>query len=104
MWNKLKALFEFSARTGLFLPMAFDNDKEGASVTLFFSHVSFCLTLISIIYLFFKPDVLSPAISSMMLFAFCILVYRLRRLDDVEIDLDDRSIKLKGHDDQEKEK
>ena len=104
MWNKLKALFEFSASHGLNLPSAYDKDKDGPSITLFFSHISFCLTLCTIIYLFFKPDVITPVASATTLFVICIILYRMRKIDSFKVDLDDRELEFTGHDDQEKGK
>jgi hypothetical protein len=104
MWKKIKSLFEFSAKTGLFLPMAYDGLDETPSATLFYTYFSFVMCILSIGFLFFKPDVINPAIFSTLLFVICLTIYRLRRLDNVEIDLDDKSVKLSGHDDQKESK
>lgn len=103
MLDKIKQLFEFSARNGMFLPMAFDGANERPSATLFFTYFTYLLTVASIIYTFFDNNAFTPVVSSIILFVICLTIYRIRRLDSVELDLDDRSIKIKGNDAKESE-
>lgn len=98
MWNKLKALLEFSSKNGTYLPMAYDGATGKPSVTLFFSYVSFLINIVAIVYLFCKPDNVSPAIASLMLFVICVVLYRIRNLDKVKFDLQNKSIELDGED------
>lgn len=98
MLDKIKTFLNFASEEGLKFPYAYDKISNGPSVTLFFCYISFILTLISIIFLFFKPDVLSPTLCSMMLFVICLVIYRMRHLDKFKLDLDDRSLELKSSD------
>lgn len=74
------------------LPLAVDSTGS-PSATLLFAYVSFILAIAVTIYLFQK-DAIAGGLSALMLFFGCLLMYRLRRLDNFSIDLDDREIKV----------
>lgn len=96
MLEKIKQFLEFSAKNGLYLPLAYDGDREVPSVTLLFAYTSFVMCLLSIGYTFINNGAITPVVSSIMLFIISITMYRIRRLDSVEVDLDDKSIKIKS--------
>lgn len=104
MLDKIKKFFVFASEEGLKLPMAFDGVNERPSATLFFTYFTYLLTVASIIYTFFDNNAFTPVVSSIILFVICLTIYRIRRLDSVELDLDDRSIKIKGNEAKESEK
>jgi hypothetical protein len=97
--KKILDLFKFMSTHGARLPMAYDYSVEGPSATLLFTYIAFICTIISFIYLFFKPDVISPAIYSIILFVICLVLYR---LSEFSVDLDDKSISLKGSEDEDR--
>jgi hypothetical protein len=98
MLEKLKTILEFASKSGLYLPAAYDNDKPGPSTTLFFAHLTFCLTFAVCIVLIFKQEVLTAAITSMIFWVISTVFYLIRRLKTFKADLDDRSISLEGSD------
>lgn len=91
------------AINGAWLPMAYDGTRNKPSATLFFVYISFVMSMVSITYTFFKNEAYTPAGFSILLFVLCSVLYRIRRIDSLEVDLDDKSIKLKGGDAQQKE-
>jgi hypothetical protein len=101
MWNKIKSFFNFASEHGLKMPMVYDYSVQGPSATLLFTYIAFICTIVSFIYLFFKPEVISPAIYSIILFVICLVLYRLKRLSEFSVDLDDKSISIKGSEDED---
>jgi len=97
----LKSLSEFInslSKNGVHFIYAVDPETQKPSVTLFFAYVTYLVCLFSIAFLFFKPDVLSPAIVSITVWVISFVLYRMRRLDKLKVDLDDRSIELDAQD------
>ena len=72
-------------------PYAWDKNKKQSSSTLFFTYVSFIISIVTIIIVSFS-DVLMGSILALTLFFGSLLFYRLRRLDTFSIDLDDKII------------
>lgn len=93
MFETIKKLFEFSAKTGLMLPGAYDFDKSGPSVSLLFAHISFYIAVISIGLLLYK-DIVLGTIAAMTLAGLYFVFYMLRKLTHAKVDLDDRSFDL----------
>ena len=102
--SKIKDLFKASSESGLHLPFVYDPTEKGPSITLLFPYVTFAVAIIGNIALFFKPDLLNAAIFSVMFWVIAMVFYRLRKLDKLKIDLDDKSIELEGSDDKEETK
>lgn len=92
----IKQLFEFSCKEGLYFPFAHDPVTKQSSVTLLFTYVSFILSLASVIALQFFPQVQTGSLFSIGLFIVCLVFYRLRRLDDVSVNLKSGQIDIKG--------
>lgn len=105
MLNKIKKFFEFSSKNGWFLPSAYDATREEPSATLLAFHVGLILSIGSLIAYHFLPDKLvGPVSATLMFFGMTFVMYRLRNLDKVKLDLDDRSIELEDkHEKNEKE-
>lgn len=101
MLEKLKSLFEFSAKSGLNLPTAFDADKQGPSVSLLFANISFYLAICTIIYLTTK-DTFAGTMAAMAFAALYFIFYMLRKLNKAKLDLDDRSVELENTEGEEK--
>jgi hypothetical protein len=104
MIKKIKELYEFSAKTGFFLPAAYDFDKPGPSVSLLFAHISFYVAIGSIIYLIYK-DVNLGTVAAISFAVVYFIFYMLRKLTKAKVDLDDKSFELEnGSDDSSTEK
>jgi predicted membrane channel-forming protein YqfA (hemolysin III family) len=92
----IKTIFESAAKNGIYMPSAYDSDKRGPSVTLFFSHVTFVLAVFLTILLAFRPDVFTATVTCIMFWVMATVFYLIRRLKTFKADLDDRSIELQG--------
>jgi hypothetical protein len=83
---------------GLKVPYLIDPVTKEPSVTLLFTYISFLVCLLSIIVLHFIPAVQSASITSISLFVICLIFYRLRKLDDVSINLKSGEVEIKSDD------
>lgn len=93
MWNKIKKFFEFSAKTGLYFPGAFDALSGKPSVSLLMTHLSAYIAMVSIIYLIYK-DATTGTIAAVIYSTLMITFYLMRKLTHAKFDLDDKSIEL----------
>jgi hypothetical protein len=82
------------------LPLLIDSNGK-PSITALFAYISFIQAVCLIIYLA-RDSALSGVIAGLVLFFVCLFIYRLRRLDSFEIDVDDKSIKVNGKKDEVK--
>ncbi len=93
---------------GLFLPFAHDPTTGEPSVTLMFYYISFVVDVTAIgitsIIMILKGDYLTATIMPTMLLVTGFVFYRLRHLDKVKFDLDDKQIELSSGDDEEPKK
>jgi hypothetical protein len=97
MFNKIKRFFEYAAAHGLNLPAAYDKDKDGPSMSLFFAYLAFFCTLILIVTLSIQNIELG-VLASIIYSTLQTVFYLLRRLSKAKIDLDDKAIELEGSD------
>lgn len=88
---------------GLKVPFLVDPATKEPSVTLLFTYISYLLSIVSIIVLHFIPSVQSASITSISLFVICLIFYRLRKLDDVSINLKSGEIKIDSEDKSERQ-
>lgn len=95
MWDKIKKLFEFSSKNGLYFPGAYDNNTNKSSVSLLFANISFYIACGSVLTLLYKDTTLGT-IAAMMLAALYFVFYMLRKLNKAKIDIDDRSLDLEN--------
>lgn len=103
--DKITELLKSSSKTGIYLPAAYDAEKDGPSVTLLFSHITFTLALFLTALLAFRPGVLTATITCIMFWIMATVFYLIRRLKTFKADLDDKSVELTGDtesDDKEK--
>lgn len=77
---------------------AYDSEKKSASSTLFYCYISFYLVLASLIALHFKAELLTASSVTIGFFSVCMIFYRLRKIDKLKVDLDDRSIDIENND------
>ena len=90
--NKLKSWSE----EGIKFFYAYDGSSNQKSTTLFFVYITFWLAVVGSIVVYYKPELLSASINSTVFWVVSFVMYRLRRLDKVKLDLDDKSIELSG--------
>lgn len=79
------------------LPLVINSDGK-PSATLFFAYTSFVQSVIIVSYLTSK-EALYGATASLVLFFVCLFIYRLNKLDKIEIDLENKTLSLDGVDD-----
>lgn len=103
MWQSIKKSFEFSAKTGLMLPAAFDAGRGVASVTLLFAHVANAVAIGSIIYLV-TQDAKSGTISAIVYSVITMVLYLMRRISSFKVDADDGEISLESDPEEKDEK
>ena len=102
MLKKIKDLFEFSSKNGLYLPHAFDAEKKGPSITLLFANTAHYVAIGVILFLAYK-DVLSGAYAAIGYSAITMVLYMMRRITSFKADLDDRSIELDSQEEKKDE-
>ena len=97
MLARIKKFFEFASKEGLYLPMAYDGSRNKPSVTLLAFYIGLILSTLSIVAFHFMPEtLLQPTIATLMFLAMGFVFYRMRNLDKIKFDLDDKSIELDG--------
>lgn len=104
MLNKLKEFFNKANLHGLSLPMAHDSVTGKPSVTLLGFYLGLLLSVCSIIaYHFFSDKLIGPSSMTLLFFGMTFVFYKLRQLDKIKLDLDDKSIELEDtHEKEEK--
>jgi len=85
------------------LPFAVDRKTGEPSVTLLFAYVAFIIACTVITYLSYK-DITAGSIGALTLFFGSLVFYRLRRLDRVKFNLDEKSFELESSEDKKDEK
>ncbi len=93
MINRIKEILEFGSTNGYHTAAAYDADKKGPSTTLMFANTAHYLTIIIIAALAFK-DLENAATAAILYSIITMILYMMRRLTKVELDVDDRSVKL----------
>lgn len=84
-------------------PFAKDKTTGKSSATLFFAYVGFLIAGMSVMYLL-NVDAIAGTIASLVLFFGCLILYRLKQLDKVKIDLQNKSVELEDVQDTEEKK
>jgi len=103
MFNYIKDKIKSWAENGIKFAYAFDPSTNQSSVTLFFVYITFWLAVAGSISVYYKSEFLTASINSTIFWVVAFIFYRLRKLDSVKLDLDDKSIELSGDsDDQQK--
>lgn len=100
--GKLKELLKEWCDIGIHLPYAHDAASDKPSITLLFAYLSGVMVIVSLIILHIKPTLVIPTAMTMLFWALAVVFYRLRKLDKVKFDLDDKSIELEGSEKEEK--
>ncbi len=103
----LNAIARWNKR-GIYLPFVHDPQRNEPSVTLMFFYLTFILSMIfvsaSSIILLIKNEPINATLMPTLLMLLGFVFYRLRNLDKIKIDLDDKEIELSSTDDEKEEK
>lgn len=96
------------AKQGMYWPFVFDPQRKEPSVTLMFYYIAFVVANLSIcassLMLLLQGDYINATIMPTLQLILGFIFYRLRNLDRVKIDLDDKQIELSDNSADEKEK
>jgi len=99
-WDKIKTTWSRWSTKGMSWPFVHDPVKSKPSVTLLFFYITFCITACTIIgsstMLIIKGQYLQATIMPMLSWFSAFVFYRLRRLDSVKINLNEKSVELEG--------
>lgn len=87
---------------GIYFPFAYDPEQKKASVTLLQVYISAFLTAASLIALHFKPTLWPATAGCMLWWALSFVFYRMRKLDKVKFNLEEKSLELDADTDAEK--
>jgi hypothetical protein len=88
---------------GMNIPMGNDGTDK-PSVTLFFAYISFIAVMLSLVYLHFNPNNMTPTLIATLVWSIALLIYRMRKIDSLKFDLDDKSFEIESEDEQESKK
>lgn len=95
--QSLKDFFKNGAERGVNLPLAYDASNNKPSITLLIFYVAMLMTVGSLTAFHFAPEkLLQPALLTLLFLGLSFVFYRMRNLDKVKFDLDDKSIELEG--------
>ena len=99
--DKIKEALKSGAERGMNLPLAYDHFTKAPSITLLIFYVAMVMTVASLTAFHFLPDkLLQPSLLTLLFLGLSFVFYRMRNLDKVKFDLDDKSIELEGDDDE----
>jgi tellurite resistance protein TehA-like permease len=100
MLNKLSYLWKRWCEKGIHLPYAYDPETKAPSITLIFYWISSALSLCSLIAFQFQKVTLQATGMCLMFVVSAYVMYRLRKLDKVKIDVKNESVDLEDDDQQ----
>lgn len=94
----VKELLKRWSESGIRLPFAYDPESDKPSVTLMFFWITSFLSVVSLVLLHLKLIEYKATLMSLGFVLTAFIMYRLRKLDKVKIDLDNQSIELENND------
>lgn len=101
MLSNLQEFWKKLCTEGLHLPFAHDPESDKPSVTLGFYWIVAFLSIASLVLFHLKLVTIAATGMSLLFVLVGFIMYRLRKLDKVKIDIDDQSIELDGKDENE---
>jgi|SRR5690606_30295877 len=96
--NKIKCW----SNNGIKFWYAYDSVTEQKSITLFFTYITFWLSVAGSVLVYFNTELIIASINSMVFWLISFVMYRIRRIDTFKFDLDDTSFEISGNQDAEK--
>ncbi len=95
MLEKIKQFLEFSSKTGVYLPMAYDARNKKPSITLLAFYLALILSVGSLIAYHFLPDkLIGPVSMTLMFFGMTFIFYKMRQIDKLKLDLANKTVEL----------
>lgn len=94
MIQGLKDILKRWSEEGIKLPFAYDAESGKPSITLLFYWITWSLAVISLIVLHFGKVAISATAMSLGFVLTAFIMYRLRKLDKVKIDVKNQSVEL----------
>ena len=101
--NEKPSLLERLSKVGLYLPTAYDARSNSPSITLLIFYVAATISSLSLVSLHFFPKLLTATTMSFLFLGMGFVFYRMRKLDKVKFDLDDKSIEIDAGEEDEKD-
>lgn len=80
------------------IPYMLDPVTNKPSITIIFPYFTFVLAFISTVMFHFRPELATPCYTSIVFWFVATILYLLRKLTKVKLDLDDKSIELDSGD------
>jgi hypothetical protein len=104
MLQKLRDLYRAACELGFRVPFAYDSKAKEPSFTLLVAYTATLLTIVSLIALHLKLDLVIATITTMTYWVVAMIFYLIRNLNKAKVDLDDHSIDLEGSKEDEEKK
>lgn len=96
MFKKIIEIWISCSKNGIKMPFFWDPESNKPSVTLMFFWITTFLSIISLILLHLSLVEYKATMMTLVFVLLAFIMYRLRKLDKVKIDLDDQSIELEN--------
>jgi hypothetical protein len=94
MLTKIKNYFLRCNKTGFYVPYFHDPVSDSPSITITFAYVAFVLACVSVVRLHFDSTNLSAAWTSIGFWASATVLYMIRKINKLNIDVDDRKLSI----------
>ncbi len=104
MIQKLKDLWVQASTSGLLIPFVKDPVNQQPSVTLLMVLTSFLMTVVSLVALHLKADLLIATGTTMLFWIIGMVFYLIRNIQRAKFDLDDKSFDIEGDKEDEEKK
>jgi hypothetical protein len=95
---KIAQWIDEACEKGLKFPFAHDPVNKKPSVTLLTYYIALYITVASVLWLHYKPQSVIPTSFAMLFWVLSYVFYRIRKLDNAKISLEDKSIELNSKD------
>lgn len=94
MLKKLNEKWEMWSNEGIKFPFAHDSNDRRPSATLLFYYMLSFMTIVSLIFLHFVDSIAIATFVTMCAWLLSYIMYRIRKVDKVKFDVDDKSIEI----------
>lgn len=89
-------------KEGFSVPLIKDEGKPSATLT--FAYASFLVAIAAEVYFILNGDHLASTATAIIFWALAVVFYRMRKIDKVKFDLDDKSLELDAEDEKDESK
>lgn len=91
---KFKKLWEQWCHSGLKWPYAYDPTTKKPSITLLMLYFATIVMFSAAITNLFLNSILVPTLTTVMIWVLAFVFYRMRKIDNFKLDLDDQTIEI----------